>query len=185
MSADPTGVLEQGPKKFEDLPAAEQDVVMNAIAAQQHRPGALLPILHAVQSALGWVPPAAVAPIARALNQSRAEVQGVLSFYHDFRSAPPGRQIIKICRAEACQAMGADDLVAHAKRRLAIDFGETRADGAVTLEPVYCLGNCACAPAIMVDGVLYGRVSRDRFDQLSSGCEAQPAREQALSESPS
>ena len=185
MSADPMGVPEAGPKKFEDLPAAEQEVVKSAIQALQHRPGALLPILHAVQSALGWVPPAAVAPIARALNQSRAEVQGVLSFYHDFRSAPPGRQIIKICRAEACQAMGADELIAHAKRRLAVDLGETRADGAVTLEPVYCLGNCACAPAITVDGVLYGRVSRDRFDQLSRGSEALPALEQARSESPS
>ncbi len=120
--------------------------------------GGLLPVLHAIQAELGWIPDAIVPTVASALNLSRAEIVGVISFYPDFRRQPPGRRIVKLCRAEACQAMGADALAAHAKAALGIDFHQTRDDGAVTLEPVYCLGNCGCAPAITIDGRMYGRV---------------------------
>ncbi len=128
--------------------------------------GALLPILHAVQDEFGYLPPACVPVIAKGLNLSRAEVQGVISFYPLFRAKPPGRRVVAICRAEACQAMGGAALEAHAKSALGIGFGETSADGEVTLEPVYCLGNCACPPSVTVDGVLHARVDAQRFDEL-------------------
>lgn len=135
------------------------------------KPGALLPILHAIQDALGHVPPASVPLIAEALNLSRADVHGVISFYHHFRSAPPGRHVLKLCRAEACQAMGARELEAHLHKRIGVDFHETTASGAFTLEPVYCLGNCACAPSVMLDGVTHGRLTRERLDALIDACE--------------
>jgi formate dehydrogenase subunit gamma len=119
--------------------------------------GPLLPILHAVQAAFGHVPQAAVPQIAKALNLSKAEVHGVVSFYHDFREAPAGRHVLKLCRAEACQAMGADRVAGAIKAALGIDWHETTPDGRVTLEPVFCLGLCACGPAAMVDGRLVGR----------------------------
>ena len=128
--------------------------------------GPLLPILHAVQDEFGYLPPSCVPVIAKGLNLSRAEVQGVISFYPLFRTQPPGRQIVAICRAEACQAMGGAALEAHAQTTLGIRFGETSAGGEVTLEPVYCLGNCACAPSMTVDGVLHARVDAKRFDEL-------------------
>jgi formate dehydrogenase subunit gamma len=128
--------------------------------------GALLPVLHAIQDELGYVPPGAVPRIADALNLSRAEVHGTISFYHDFRSGPPGRHVLRVCRAEACQAMGGDALAAHVQAKLGCDFHET-STGSVTLEPVYCLGNCACAPAVMIDGKLHGRVTPSRFDELA------------------
>ena len=128
--------------------------------------GPLLPILHAVQDQFGYLPRACVPVIAKGLNLSRAEVQGVISFYPLFRVSPPGKRIITICRAEACQAMGGAALEAHAESALGIGFGETSADGEVTLEPVYCLGNCACAPSMTVDGVLHARVDSKRFDEL-------------------
>ena len=128
--------------------------------------GPLLPILHAIQDRFGYLPPVCVPAIAEGLNLSRAEVQGVISFYPLFRSEPPGRRIIAICRAEACQAMGGAALEAHAKSVLGIGFGETSADGEVTLEPVYCLGNCACPPSMTVDGMLHGRVDAQRFEEL-------------------
>ncbi|HUF71999.1 MAG TPA: formate dehydrogenase subunit gamma [Gammaproteobacteria bacterium] len=130
------------------------------------RPGALLPLLHAIQDRLGYVPNEAVPSIAAGLNLSRAEVHGVISFYHFFRTEAPGRQILYLCRAEACQAMGARALEAHVKQKLNVDFHETTADGRFSLEPVYCLGNCACSPAIMIDETVYGRVSTDRIDEL-------------------
>lgn len=133
--------------------------VQDAVERRRHLPGALLPILHAIQDDLGYVPPEAVPQIAKALSLSRAEVHGVITFYHHFRSAPPGRHVIQVCRAEACQAMGAERLLANLRKRLALEHDGTTADGAVTLEPVYCLGNCACAPAVMVDGELRGRVT--------------------------
>ena len=129
-------------------------------------PGALLPILHAVQKCFGYIPDAAVPLIAKALNLSRAEVHGVVSFYHFFRTRPAGKQVIYLCRAESCQALGAVALEQHVKRRLGIEFHQTTADGAYTLEPVYCLGNCACSPALMVDEELHGRVTPDVFDAL-------------------
>ena len=130
------------------------------------QPGGLLPLLHAVQSELGYIPPERVPDIARAMNLSRAEVHGVISFYHDFRGAPAGRHTLQICRAEACQAMGSRALENHARRSLDIDFGETTADGAVTLEPVYCLGNCACSPSVRIDDCVHARVDPAKLDAL-------------------
>ncbi len=129
-------------------------------------PGGLMPLLHAVQERAGYLPSEAVPIIARTMNLSRAEVHGVISFYHDFKSAPPGRNVIRVCRAESCQAMGAVELASHIQRALGIGFGETSKDGAFTLEPVFCLGNCACSPAIVVGDDIYGRVSKARFDEI-------------------
>jgi formate dehydrogenase subunit gamma len=145
---------------------SESDTVRRLVADMKDRPGPLIEVLHSVQAALGYVPPDAVPILAEALNLSRAEVHGVVTFYHFFRETPPGKHTVSICRAEACQSMGADALVAHAKRRLGVDFHETTADGVFSLEPVFCLGNCACSPAAMIDGRLYGRVTPARFDQL-------------------
>jgi formate dehydrogenase subunit gamma len=139
--------------------------VERATARFQGQPGPLLEVLHAIQNELGQVPAAAIPLVAEQLNLSRAEVHGVVTFYHHFRSAPVGRHVVQLCRAEACQSMRARELEAHVKRRLGIDYHETTADGGVTLEPVYCLGNCACAPAIMVDGELRGRVTAAQFDE--------------------
>jgi formate dehydrogenase subunit gamma len=132
----------------------------------QHVPGPLLLVLHAVQRKLGFVPAEAVPYIAERLNLSRAEVHGVLSFYHHFRRAAPGRHVVQVCRAESCQAMGAEQLAQHAQQRLGIQFHETTPDGEFSLEPVYCLGNCACSPAVMIDEELFGRVSAEQFDAL-------------------
>jgi formate dehydrogenase subunit gamma len=136
------------------------------IAERAALPGALLPILHALQEQFGYIDAAAVPLVAEALNLSRAEVHGVLTFYHDFRQTPPGRHVVRVCRAEACQSMGADRLVEHIQGRLGIGFHETTADGRITLEQVFCLGDCACSPALMLDGKLHGRVDAARFDRL-------------------
>lgn len=150
-------------------PNAAADVTSAAIAAHQDRPGALLPILHAIQDALGWIPDESVPRIARALSLSRAEVHGVLTFYQDFRRSPPGRHVVQICRAEACQACGADALYAQAERLLACSGGQTRADGAVTLEAAYCLGLCAAAPSLRIDGRLHARSSPEHLRALVEG----------------
>jgi formate dehydrogenase subunit gamma len=123
--------------------------------------GALLPILHAVQSAFDHVPEAALPIIAADLGISRAEAHGVMTFYHDFREKPAGRHVLKLCRAEACQAVGADAVAASVKSRLGLDWHETSLDGRVTLEPVFCLGLCACGPAALVDGKLVGRATAE------------------------
>ena len=120
------------------------------------------------------MPQPAVALIASELNVSRAEVHGVVTFYHHFRHLPPGRHTLQLCRAEACQSMGGEALAEHAKARLGVDFKQTTPDGRYTLEPVYCLGNCACSPALMIDGELHGRVTPERFDQLLAVPESQP-----------
>lgn len=130
------------------------------------REGPLLPILHEVQRTFGFVPEAAVPIIADALNLSRAEVHGVVTFYHDFRRETAGRHVVKVCRAEACQAMGCERLVAIAEDYLGLTCGETSADGRVTLETVYCLGLCATAPAAMVDGRIQGRIDDARLDAI-------------------
>ena len=153
------------------LSGAQQDAVERAITLHQDRPGALLPLLHEIQDTLGFVPPAALPHIAQALNLSRAEVHGVLSFYHDFRTQPAGRHVLRLCRAEACQSMGAERLADLAQRILGIAVGGTSGDGAVTLEPVYCLGNCACAPAAMFDGEVHGRLNEARLRALLQGAE--------------
>jgi formate dehydrogenase subunit gamma len=143
-------------------------IIDEIVARVGDRPDSLMPLLHAVQDRLGYIPTDAVPEIARALNLSRAEVHGVISFYHDFRSAPAGRSIIRVCRAESCQAMGAVELATHIQKRLGIEFGQTSADGDYTLEPVYCLGNCACSPAIVVGTDIHGRVTPERFDEIFS-----------------
>ncbi len=148
---------------------------LNSIIAQfREQPGPLLLVLHAIQDAFGYIPKEAVPVVAEGLNLSRAEVHGVVTFYHYFRQSPPGRHIVQLCRAEACQSMHCETLEAHAKQRLGVDFHETTADGQFTLEPVYCLGNCACSPAVMIDGDLYGRVSNQRFDELLAQRERKP-----------
>ncbi len=146
------------------LSADERGAVERAIAAHGAIPGALLPVLHAIQEALGFVPPDATGLIADGLNLSRADVHGVVGFYHDFRGARPGRHVVKLCRAEACQAVGAARLAAEITARHGVDFGETSADGAVTLDAVYCLGNCALGPSAMIDGELVGRVTAELIE---------------------
>ena len=128
--------------------------------------GPLLPILHALQHEYGYVPEAALPLIARELNLSRAEVHGVVTFYHEFRHHPAGRHVVRICRAEACQSMGGRDIAEHACKTLDLDWGGTTPDGKVTLEPVYCLGLCSVAPAAQVDGELHGRLDRDELSAL-------------------
>ena len=129
--------------------------------------GPLLPILHDIQSEFGYVPQASLPVIAKGLNLSRAEVHGVVSFYHDYREAPAGRHVIKLCRAEACQSMGGDALAERLLGLLGLDWHETSANGAVTVEPVYCLGLCACAPAAMVNGEVFGRLDEDAVMDLA------------------
>jgi formate dehydrogenase subunit gamma len=147
-------------------PPPEAERARAICAAHGDRPDALIEILHEVQHLLGFVPEVTLPAIANALNLSRAEVHGVVTFYHDFRRTPPGRHVVQICRAESCQSMQGDALCDHAKASLKTGFGETSADGQVSLQAVYCLGNCALSPAMMVDGKLFGRVSPERFDQI-------------------
>lgn len=135
-------------------------------------PGPLLPLLHAVQEELGCIPAEAVPRIAEALNLSRAEVHGVISFYHYFRQHKPGRHVVQLCRAEACQAMNGQATEDHARTRLGVDYHGTSADGAFTLEAAYCLGNCAAGPSVMIDDKLYGRVTPQRLDELLRQWEA-------------
>jgi formate dehydrogenase subunit gamma len=133
------------------------------IATEARREGAALPILHALQAEFGHVPKAAIPMIAEALNISRADMHGIVTFYHDFRDHPPGRHVLRLCRAEACQSLGADALAAHTCAHLGVDWHGTTADGAVTLEPVFCLGLCAVGPAGMLDGRPLGRLDAQRI----------------------
>ena len=146
--------------------------ILDIIAAHRLLEGPLLPILHAVQAEYGHIPQDALPVIALALNISRAEVHGVMSFYHDFRDQPAGRHVLKLCRAEACQAMGANTLADQAKSRLGVAWNGTTANGALTLEPIFCLGLCACGPAAMLDGRVIGRVDAARIDALATECGA-------------
>jgi formate dehydrogenase subunit gamma len=149
------------------MPDATADETARAIAAEHgKRPDELIEILHDVQSALGYVPETVVPVLAQALNLSRAEVHGVVTFYHDFRAKPAGRHVLKLCRAEACQSMGGEAIVELAEHRLGVSCGETSADGRVTLEPIYCLGLCATAPSAMIDGRVVGRMTAERLDAL-------------------
>lgn len=151
MQQASTGIAERARAVIEDLKGLE---------------GPLLPILHGIQEEFGYVPADTLPVIADALNISRAEVHGVVTFYHDYRSHPAGRHVLKLCQAEACQSMGSDAVAAKMKQLLGIGFHETSKDGAVTLEPVYCLGLCACAPAAMLDGDVIGRLDDDRLDEI-------------------
>ncbi len=148
------------------LTCEQRAATLDACARRKSQPGALLPVLHAVQEALTFIPKDAVPLIAQELNLSIAEVHGVVSFYHYFLQERPGRHRVRVCRAEACQAMGGAALEAHAKATLRVDYHGTTGDGAITLEPVYCLGNCALGPSIMIDERLQGRVTPQRFDAL-------------------
>ncbi len=141
-------------------PGLARDIIVRH-ASQE---GPLLPILHALQEAFGYVPPQAGATIAEVLNVSRAEVHGVITFYHDFRSAPAGRHVLKLCRAEACQAMGAKQLADRLLGRLGLEWGGTTEDGGLTVEPVFCLGLCACAPAALLDGEPLARLDTAALD---------------------
>jgi formate dehydrogenase subunit gamma len=149
------------------------NIAQAALARRADEPGALLPILHEVQDALGHIPRECVPQIAEGLNLSRAEVHGVVSYYHHFRAAKPGRHVVQLCRAEACQSMGADALLAHAQHQLGCEVhqghGGSSADGRYTLEPVFCLGLCASSPAMTLDGRLHARVTPAGFDKLIAG----------------
>jgi formate dehydrogenase subunit gamma len=142
------------------------------IASNAHMEGAVLPILHEMQETFGCVPEGAVPLIAEALNLSRAEIHGTVTFYHDFRKEPPGRRVLKLCRAESCQAAGGDALAAHAEQKLGVEMGGTTADARVTLEPVYCLGLCHSSPAAMLDKDVFGLLDEERLDQLLKEAQA-------------
>jgi len=149
------------------MPPAAVETTVRAIAADYgNAPDQLIEMLHKVQEAVGYVPEAALPALADALNLSRAEVHGVVTFYHDFRREPAGRHVLKMCRAEACQSMGGEALVARAEDRIGVPCGSTSADGRVTLEPVYCLGLCATAPSAMIDGRVVGRLTAAKLDAL-------------------
>lgn len=149
-------------------PQAVHQSVHESIELLKSKPGALLPILHEIQARLGYIPKETVATIAKGLNLSVAEVHGVISFYHQFRTQPGGAHTVEVCRAEACQARGSRALEAHAKASLGVDYHQTTQDREVTLEAVYCLGNCACGPSVRIDDQIYARVSPERFDDLIS-----------------
>lgn len=144
----------------------QQKTLDDILAQLKNEPGPLFPILHTIQDTFGYVPESTVPAIAKALNRSRAEIHGVITFYHHFRTHPVGKHMVQVCRAEACQSMGCVDLEAHAKKTLGIDYHGTTADGQFSLEAVYCLGNCALSPSIRVDNDIVGRVSKERFDEV-------------------
>jgi formate dehydrogenase subunit gamma len=145
----------------------DANIAEEIVSRHAGMPGGLLPALHEIQKVFGHVPRAALALLAKGFNITEAETYGVASFYHDFRlDRPAGRHVLKLCRAEACQAVGADALAAHVKEKLKLDWGGTTADGAWTLEPVFCLGLCACGPSAMIDGEVHARLDNDAVDRL-------------------
>jgi formate dehydrogenase subunit gamma len=143
-----------------------RDEFLALIAPFKDQPGPLLVMLHAIQHRCGYVPAAAIPVLADELNLSRAEVQGVVSFYHHFRVSPPARRRIEVCRAESCQALHGDQLLAHIEQRTHLRLGEAKDDGSLSLEAVYCLGLCSASPALMVDGAVHARMTPARFDEL-------------------
>jgi formate dehydrogenase subunit gamma len=147
----------------------DPSIATQIINGYEARPEMLVQILHEFVTRFAYICDQAIVQIADELNLSRADVHGVVSFYHDFRTRPPGKRVLKICQAESCQAMGSRSLTAHAQEILGIAMNETSGDGETTLEPVYCLGNCACSPAVMLDGKVYGRVDGDKLDALLEG----------------
>lgn len=160
-----TKLLSQGGSHARREPWSEE-LAQEIIAEHKVLDGPALPILHALQEAFGYVPEATIPMVAQALNQSRAEIHGVATFYHDFRKAPAGKHVLKLCGAEACQAMGADHLAACAEKKLGVKVGETTGDGQVTLEHIYCLGLCAVAPSGMINGRIVGRLDEARLDAM-------------------
>jgi len=157
------------PVRYQDFSLERATQVVQEFKDQ---PGALINALHKLQDTFGYVDEAAMPMLAKLFNLSRAEVHGVTSFYHDFRRSKPGTYTVRVCQAEACQAMGSVELTEAIKQQLGVDFHETTADGTFTLERVYCLGNCACAPSIMVDKQTYGRMTADRFKSLAESLSA-------------
>ena len=143
-----------------------EDVIRDIVHSLKHKKGALLPILHAIQDSQGYIPDVSINIITEALAQTRAEIHGVITFYHHFRTTPPARHLLQICRAEACQARGSRELEEYVKSKLGIDYHQTTTDNDFTLEPVYCLGNCACGPSIRIGDDIVGSVSTGKFDQL-------------------
>lgn len=144
----------------------KQQTVLHAIEANKHLEGPLLPILHRIQNELGHIPSEHVIDIAEALNLSRAEVHGVITFYHSFKTKAHGKHVIEVCRAESCQAKGGRAIEEAVKAKLGLGFDETTEDGQITLEPVYCLGNCGCSPAVKIDANIYGRVTKNSITDL-------------------
>lgn len=149
----------------------DASIASKIVAHFDSKPELLIQILHGIVERFGYVPEAAIRQLADELNLSRADVHGVVSYYHDFRTEPPGKHVVKICQAEACQAMGSRSLTQHAEGKLGVDLHKR--NDAVSLEAIYCLGNCACSPAVMIDGRVYGRVSNERFDELIGSMEAE------------
>ncbi len=147
----------------------DKEIAREIIASFGAKPEMLVQILRAFVDRYSYISDAAMRQIADELNLSRADVHGAVHFYHDFRTQPPGKRVVKICQAESCQAMGSRELTAHAEQALGVAMHGTTADGEVTLEPVYCLGNCACSPAIMIDERVYGRMDAGKFDRLVKG----------------
>jgi formate dehydrogenase subunit gamma len=163
--------MKEKPRPIKDLP--DEVRAREICARHRNKPERLIEILHDVQHDLGAVPSHLVPVVAESLNLSRAEVHGVVTFYHDFRNEPAGKHVVKICRAESCQAMGGNMLGPRAEYTLGCRWGETTSDGRITLEAVYCLGNCALSPAVMVDDHLYGRVDARRFDEIIESLRAE------------
>ena len=174
--AKKVGTASKGPRKEEAQATTPAQVAALAVCARHgNQPDELLEIFHELQHELGYVPEETLPIIAQALNRSRAEIYGVVSFYHDFKRHPVGKHIVKICRAEACQSMGTDALCQHAEKSLQTPLGGTTADGSVTIEQVFCLGNCALSPAVMVGEKLYGKVDAKRFDEIIAGLDKEAA----------
>jgi formate dehydrogenase subunit gamma len=156
------------PKLANTLTAEELEKIESHILAHKAVPGALMPLLHAIQDDIGYVPESIYPKISQALALSVAEVHGFVTFYHHFRTHPVGKHVLQVCRAESCQAMGSEKLEAEIKAKLGVDYHETTADGEITLLPVYCLGNCACSPAVMMDDDVYGRMDAQQVAELVS-----------------
>lgn len=156
---------------MDGTPTRIAEVIDEVLSVHANQPGALLPMLHAIQDALGYIPSEAVQRLAKALNQSRAEIHGVITYYPHFRQTPPPRHIVHVCRAEACQSVGANELIKEVSKTLCCGLHEATPDNAVGLEPVYCLGQCAVGPAVMVDGELYARMTPERFRELAAAME--------------
>lgn len=174
--AKKVGTASKGPRKEEAQATTPAQVAALAVCARHgNQPDELLEIFHELQHELGFVPEETLPIIAQSLNRSRAEIYGVVSFYHDFKRHPVGKHIVKICRAEACQSMGTDALCQHAEKSLQTPLGGTTADGSVTIEQVFCLGNCALSPAVMVGEKLYGKVDAKRFDEIIAGLDKEAA----------
>ena len=156
------------------MPSISDADIQRTIQPHLDLPGAMLPVLHAIQDEFGYLPPNSIGVVASALQVSRAEVDGVISFYHHYRRKPAGAHTVQVCRAEACQARGSRELEAHLKARLGVDYHDTTSDNEITLEPVYCLGNCACGPNLLIDDQVAARVTPAKADRLIEQLRHQP-----------